>query len=175
MYDLMFLLYVTSADDSQNGVEIEILANIGDRFHDVCPAWSHEYLDNRVIDDHDDGDCFDIVMRAQKFDSLFNQGVNAMSNQNYARDIDDMEMQCAPTTTIGVTTMSQEVISNITYYRGRNIKDMSKTQLIDALKGTEAEIKALDEIQTESAAIAKEKDKLKGALAVVVAELDSRS
>lgn len=71
--------------------------------------------------------------------------------------------------------MSQEVISNITYYRGRNIKDMSKVQLIDALKGTEAEIKALDEIQTESAAITKEKDKLKGALAVVVAELDARS
>lgn len=166
---------VAITDDEQAEVYVE--ANYSETFYDVCPIWAHGQLEDREVDEGDDGAYYDIFLPQDTFNRLFNQpeGEQHMSNQNYARDIDDMEMQCAPTKTIGVSTMSQEVISNITYYRGRNIKDMSKVQLIEALKGTEAEIKALDEIQTESAAITKEKDKLKGALAVVVAELDARS
>lgn len=98
-----------------------------------------------------------------------------MSNQAFARTIDDMEMQCSPSNTIGVSTMSQPLIKSATYFRGSDIKNMSKESLINALKTLEAEIKDLKAIETESVAITKQIDELKGALAVVVGELDSRS
>lgn len=185
MNRVTFTIYFSEQGKIENERFITCEGEVGDMFFDVIPNILFAWFENRPIEEDDDGDSFDIIVARDTYDRLKDVRISTavnyqsedsnMSNQNYARDIDDMEMQCAPTNTIGASTMSQEVISNITYYRGRNIKDMSKVQLIDALKGTEAEIKALDEIQTESAAIAKEKDKLKGALAVVVAELDARS
>lgn len=173
MYDYSFILYVSS---DVGGFEVEVLANDGDTFHSVCPVWAHDQLVNRTVDESDDGAYYDIFISVQQFLQINQpEGVPTMSNQAFARTIDDMEMQCSPSNTIGVSTMSQPLIKSATYFRGSDIKSMSKESLINALKTLEAEIKDLKAIETESVAIAKQIDELKGALAVVVGELDSRS
>lgn len=167
-----------------------VYADVGDEFFDCIPPELVKILerheDNFDVEDWHDGSCFTVTLpfadyqRVLDFIKSTNSagGSTMHSDQNFVTSVEDMEVACTPTPNQlqGVTKMSQaKLIDNVTYFRGRNVKDLSKEQLINGLKELEAEIRDLQGIKTQSTAIAAQIEKLNDALQVVVAELDSRS
>lgn len=77
-------------------------------------------------------------------------------------------------TTGALFDMSAPIMQNITQYRGRNIKDLSPEQILEAIRADKKEIQGLEGVGVESAHIAARIAKLNEGIAALVVELDSR-
>lgn len=68
-----------------------------------------------------------------------------------------------------------KTVKTIHMIDGRNVVDMSNDELINEIAATEAKIKELGKLNTESTAIEAEKKRLEKFIAQVVKHLDKRS
>ncbi len=57
---------------------------------------------------------------------------------------------------------------------GRNIKDMSKDELIGVIRASEADVATLESMETESEAVTKEVKSIRAFIADVVSHLDKK-